>query len=114
MNPALLPLLDIAVQNEVERIKQRKYFDYYEELTRLRDFEYPHPHIDGEVLTAMDYLTFCSDVFICGSSYPKDKGVAAKVFSILAQIIAVASFAPGGIAMFGNRWENYHQKNTLK
>ena len=112
MNPALLPLLDIAVQNEVERIKQRKYFDYYEELERLRDFEYPHPHIEGEVLTAMDYLTFCSDVFICGSSDPKDKGVAARVFSILAQILAVASFAPGGVTLFGCHWENTTRKLT--
>lgn len=49
-----------------------------------------------------DLIASRGDVLMFGEK----KGDAASIFNKLALTIAILSFAPGGIRVFGNHWES--------
>jgi hypothetical protein len=51
------------------------------------------------------------DVLLFGS---KKKGEAAEIFNGLARALAVLSFVPGGVRLFGNHWETKIEKTVGK
>jgi hypothetical protein len=106
-NPALLPLLDLAIQNEVRRLSKKPNFDPYTELEMLKTTVHHHPYRDGETITGDAFLVEHADVFVCGGTTPKDKQCVIKVFSLTAKFLAVMSFFPHGVSIFGGKWESH-------
>jgi hypothetical protein len=63
----------------------------------------------SEVLQRIPYciqmITEHGDNFLFLS---KKKRESAKAFNAVAEAIAILSFAPGGVTIFGNHWESKH------
>jgi hypothetical protein len=51
---------------------------------------------------AADLLASKGDILQFGS---KKKGEAAEIFNRVAEAIAIMSFCPGGVTLFGEHWE---------
>jgi hypothetical protein len=91
MNETLLQAsLEIAVPLWIERLNAKGGPDA-EDFSRASEF--------GEVLASRgDVLLFRGG----------KKGESAELFNRTAEAIAVLSFLPGGVRLFGNHWESAH------
>ena len=61
---------------------------------------------DLKKATAMsDVLGERGDVLLFGGGKKGKKGEVAEIFNGLARALAVLSFVPGGVTLFGSHWE---------
>jgi hypothetical protein len=54
------------------------------------------------------------DVLLFGGGKKGKKGEVAEIFNGLARALAVLSFVPGGVTLFGNHWETKTEKTVGK
>ena len=85
-NHVLIPSLECAVPLHVLQIKKLGYL----------------PPIPG----GMEELIGSHGDTLLFADKREKKGAAAEIFNKLALTIAIMSFAPGGIRVFGNHWQN--------
>jgi hypothetical protein len=85
-NDLLLDTLQAAVPLHILRLQEKGGLDE-SDLARL-------PLIS-------EGLAYRGDVLLCGGG---KKGEAAELFNGLAFAVAVLSFMPGGVALFGKHW----------
>lgn len=85
-NHVLIPSLECAVPLHVLWIKKLGYLP---------------PIPDG----IEELIASHGDTLLFADAREK-KGAAAEIFNKLALTIAIMSFAPGGIRVFGNHWQN--------
>lgn len=86
---ALTMMLDVAVPILVHELKDKSW-EYLQERMKLC----------GPVLAERgEYLFYQS----------KKPGETAEAFNRLAEGVAILSFAPGGVDLFGRHWENSYE-----
>lgn len=73
-------------------------------INELQDKRWDHiqnsriPYIVDQIASHGDNILYCG----------KTKGDTAKAFNALAEGIAILSFCPGGVKVFGGHWEAKH------
>ena len=85
----LLPItLSVAVPLRIEELKQVPFTELMARRPQL-----------------VKMIAFHGDDILYHSKRPGD---SAKAFNALADAIAVLSFAPGGVTLFGEHWQSKH------
>jgi hypothetical protein len=99
-----LTLLDIAVRQAIKLHEHKHSDQIYNELLQLRDQEYQHPEIPNTKLDLIDFLASCSDSFLYGNKDPNHKGQTKSTFVLLANVLSLLAYLPGGVRLFGYHW----------
>lgn len=62
-------------------------------------------HLQGRLSVAQEVLFKSSEALL---GFGGKKGEAAEAFNAVAEAIAILSFLPGGVTLFGQTWEGIH------
>jgi hypothetical protein len=108
--PPTIELLNIAIKNQIQRLRQefKRNPDngYFERLSEINEREFPDPYNSKVKLSLAKYICSYADVFMFGSEDPKGKYIPKDMFIVLTDVLALMSFAPGGVKIFGYHWES--------
>ena len=110
--PFTIELLNIAIKNQIQKLRQEfkrnPDTNYFERLSEIneRKFSDPYPYNSKIKLSLAEYIYNYADVFMFGSEDPKEKYIPKDLFLSLAYVLALMSFAPGGVKIFGYHWES--------
>lgn len=64
----------------------------------------PWSELQQKIREAQEILAENAEYLLFYSKKEKDKGKAAAAFNAVAKGIAILSFVPGGVELFGQRW----------
>lgn len=92
LNPALLPCLELAVTIEIDHLKQ-----------------IPWAQVVKLGRAQADVIASKGDMILYRS---KKQGETAKAFASLAKAVAVVTFLPGGVKVFGLTFKAEHPGAT--
>jgi len=108
--PTTIELLNIAIKIQIQRFKQEFERDpdngYFERLSKINERKFSDPYNSKKKLSLAEYICNYADVFMFGSEDPKEKYIPNDMFFLLTYVLALMSFAPGGVKIFGYHWES--------